>query len=255
MTVLLSLKVAVPLKALLPHELVQMSSITELLTRSRDGQACETDRLFTIMYDDLCRLAGRFLQNEPMRNRLSSSSLVHQAYMRMIDQSRINWQGKTHFFAIGATVMRRILVDHARKTHSLKRGGAWERRVLSDDVTFQLSQDRDVVALDDLLKTLQELNPRQAKIVEMRFFGGMTMREIAAEMNLGLRTIEKEWAMARAWMRHQLREFDPDPEYDREVYSHDDGDLSDSDHPRETPVSSTKHDTTVPDVPGGSDSA
>ncbi len=197
-----------------------MSTITELVSRSREGQTGETDRLFTIMYDDLCRLAGRFLQNEPIRNRLSSSSLVHQAYMRMVDQSRINWQGKTHFFAIGATVMRRILVDHARKTHSLKRGGQWERRVLSDEVTFQLHEDRDVVALDDLLKTLQELNPRQAKIVEMRFFGGMTMREISAEMNLGLRTIEKEWAMARAWMRRQLREFDKD-EFERDEFDND----------------------------------
>ncbi len=101
--------------------------------------------------------------------------------------------------------MRRILVDHARKVHSLKRGGGWDRRQLTDEVTFELSRDDDVVALDDLLKTLASLNPRQAKIVELRFFGGMTMREIATEMNLGLRTIEKEWAMARAWMRHELR--------------------------------------------------
>ncbi|QDT09932.1 sigma-70 family RNA polymerase sigma factor [Planctomycetes bacterium K23_9] len=183
-----------------------MKSITEILSGSSSGQAGETDKLFTVMYDDLRRLAGRFLQNEPLRNRLSSSSLVHQAYMRMVDHSRINWQGKTHFFAIGATVMRRILVDHARKVHSLKRGGGWERRQLTDEVTFELSQDADVVALDDLLVTLAELNPRQAKIVELRFFGGMTMREIAAEMNLGLRTIEKEWAMSRAWMRRELRQ-------------------------------------------------
>ena len=185
-----------------------MSSITELLSRSSDGKPHETDKLFSLMYEDLCRLAGRFLQNEPMRNRLSSSSLVHQAYVRMVDQSRINWQGKTHFFAIGATVMRRILVDHARKVRSLKRGGGWERRQLTDDVTFQLSYDSDVVALDDLLKLLTDLNPRQAKIVELRFFGGMTMREIATEMNLGLRTVEKEWAMARAWMRRELRKED-----------------------------------------------
>lgn len=125
--------------------------------------------------------------------------------MRMVDQSRINWQGKTHFFAIGATVMRRILVDHARKTRSLKRGGGWERRQLTDDVTFQLSRDEDVMALDELLSKLAELNPRQAKIVELRFFGGMTMGEIATEMSLGLRTVEKEWAMARAWMRRELR--------------------------------------------------
>jgi RNA polymerase sigma factor (TIGR02999 family) len=165
----------------------------------------ETDQLFSLMYEDLCRLAGRFLQNEPMRHRLSSSSLVHQAYVRMVDQSRINWQGKTHFFAIGATVMRRILVDHARKVRSLKRGGGWKRRQLTDEITFRLSRDSDVVALDDLLTTLAELSPRQAKIVEMRFFGGMTMREISTDMNLGLRTVEKEWAMARAWMRRELR--------------------------------------------------
>lgn len=182
-----------------------MNSITDLLSDSSRGRTNETDRLFTLMYDDLCRLAGRFLQNEPMRHRLSSSSLVHQAYVRMVDQSKVSWQGKTHFFAIGATVMRRILVDHARKVQSLKRGGAWERRRLTDDVTFHLNDDSDVVALDDLLTTLGELSPRQAKIVELRFFGGMTMREIASELDLGLRTVEKEWGMARAWMRRELR--------------------------------------------------
>lgn len=195
-----------------PHTLsisyFAMPSITELLCKSNEGEGPQTDKLFSLMYDDLCRMAGRFLQNEPMRHRLSSSSLVHQAYVRMVDQSRIDWQGKTHFFAIGATVMRRILVDHARKVRSLKRGGGWERRQLNDEVTFQLSDDGDVMALDDLLQTLASLNPRQAKIVELRFFGGMTMREIATEMNLGLRTIEKEWAMARAWMRRELRRDD-----------------------------------------------
>lgn len=195
-----------------------MTTFTELLSQSTRSKAegdsttgstpPETDKLFSLMYDDLCRLAGRFLQNEPLRNRLSSSSLVHQAYVRMVDQSRIDWQGKTHFFAIGATVMRRILVDHARKVRSLKRGGNWERRMLTDDVTFKLSEDDDVMALDELLKVLAELNPRQARIVELRFFGGMTMREIATEMNLGLRTVEKEWAMARAWMRRELRQDD-----------------------------------------------
>jgi len=185
-----------------------MNSITDLVSRSSKGQPGDTDRLFTLMYEDLCRLAGKFLQNEPMRNRLSSSSLVHQAYVRMIDQSQINWQGKTHFFAIGATVMRRILVDHARKVRSQKRGGGWERKYLSDDITFQLNRDSDVVALDELLEVLAELHPRQEKIVELRFFGGMTMREIATEMGLGLRTIEKEWAMARAWMRRELRRDD-----------------------------------------------
>lgn len=181
-----------------------MSQLNDLITQSRRGEAKKTDELFVVMYDDLCRLAGRFLKNEPIRNRLSSSSLVHQAYMRMVDQSRINWQGKTHFFAIGATVMRRILVDHARKVRSLKRGGDWQRRQLDDEVTFQLSKDEDVVALDELLTTLAEMSPRQAKIVELRFFGGMTMKEISTETGIALRTVEKEWAMSRAWMRNEL---------------------------------------------------
>jgi RNA polymerase sigma factor (TIGR02999 family) len=187
-----------------------MTSVTDLVSRSKDGAAGDTDQLFSVMYDDLRRLAGRFLKNEPLRHRLSSSSLVHQAYMRMVDHSRVNWQGKTHFFAIGATVMRRILVDHARKVQSLKRGGDWERRELNEDITFELSRDEDVVALDELLKQLAVLNGRQAKIVELRFFGGMTMREIAGEMNLGLRTVEKEWAMSRAWMRRELRRHESD---------------------------------------------
>lgn len=200
-----------------------MTSVTDLISRSQDGGEGETDRLFTVMYDDLRRLAGRFLQNEPLRHRLSSSSLVHQAYMRMVDHSRINWQGKTHFFAIGATVMRRILVDHARKVQSLKRGGGWERRQLHDDVTFELNRDEDVVALDELLEQLAVLNPRQAKIVELRFFGGMTMREIAAEMKLGLRTVEKEWAMSRAWMRRELRRdgADADADADASIADHE----------------------------------
>ncbi len=190
-----------------------MTSVTELISRSQDGGEADTDRLFTVMYDDMRRLAGRFLRNEPLRHRLSSSSLVHQAYVRMVDHSRVNWQGKTHFFAIGATVMRRILVDHARKVHSIKRGGGFERRELHNDITFELNRDEDVVALDELLQQLAVLNPRQAKIVELRFFGGMTMREIAAEMKLGLRTVEKEWAMSRAWMRRELRR-DEEPRAD-----------------------------------------
>jgi RNA polymerase sigma factor (TIGR02999 family) len=191
-----------------------MNSIDDLLSGGRAKRASETDRLFALMYDDLCRLASRFLQSEPMRHQLSSASLVHQAYVRMVDQSRVSWQGKTHFFAIGATIMRRILVDHARKIQSLKRGGHWEQLLLTDDITFHLNRDRDVMALDDLLVSLAELHPRQAKIVELRFFGGMTMREIATELDADLASIEKDWNMARAWMRRELRreEIVPSPQ-------------------------------------------
>ncbi|EGF27758.1 ECF-type sigma factor [Rhodopirellula baltica] len=192
-----------------------MSSITQILQSSQNGDAAKTDQMFSFLYDDLRRMAGRFLQSEPRRERLSSSSLVHQAYVRMVDQDHVDWQGKTHFFAIGATVMRRILVDHARRTQAQKRGGGWIRRQLDDEVTFLLDQDDDVVALDELLLQLASLSPRQARVVELRFFGGLGMKEIAAELNLGLRTVEKEWAMARAWMRRELR--DPDEEGSEEV--------------------------------------
>ncbi|MDC0295642.1 sigma-70 family RNA polymerase sigma factor [bacterium] len=179
-----------------------MKTIGEILKGKSDSQ---TDHLFTLMYDDLRRLATSYLQNEPRRAKLSSASLVHQAYVRMVDQSKVSWQGKTHFFAVGATVMRRILVDHARKVKSLKRGGQWRQRQLHDEITFQLNEDEDVVALDDLLTKLATLHCQQAKIVELRFFGGLTMTEIASELSVSLRTIEKEWAMARAWMRRELR--------------------------------------------------
>lgn len=183
-----------------------MTSVTKILQSSQNGDGRKTDQLFTVLYDDLRRMAGRFLQSEPQREKLSSASLVHQAYVRMVDQNEINWQGKTHFFAIGATVMRRILVDHARSTQAQKRGGGWLRRQLDEEITFVLDRDDDVVALDELLLTLAQLSPRQAKVVEYRFFGGLAMKEIADELNLGLRTVEKDWAMARAWMRRELRE-------------------------------------------------
>src|SRR6056297_3240398 len=131
-----------------PHS---MTSVTEILQSSRGGDAKKTDQLFGVLYEDLRKMARRFLQSEPHTNKLSSSSLVHKAYLRMIDQNEIDWQGKTHFFAIGATVMRRILVDHARHSQAQKRGGGWLRRQLDDEVTFLLDRDDDVVALDDLL--------------------------------------------------------------------------------------------------------
>lgn len=182
-----------------------MKSISKLLAGREQSNNRNTDRLFTLMYDDLCRLASKYLQQEPKRSRLSSASLVHQAYVRMVDQSKVSWKGKTHFFAVGATIMRRVLVDHARKVQSLKRGGHWQQKQLNDECTFRLNEDEDIVALDDLLNQLAILDSRQAKIVELRFFGGLTMVEIASELGVGLRTIEQDWAMARAWIRRELK--------------------------------------------------
>ncbi len=181
-----------------------MESVTEKLINATNGEPRAADELFTVMYDDFQRMATRFIRNEPDRNRLTSSSLVHEAYVRMIDQRRVDWQGRTHFFAIGARVMRRILVDHARRVNSQKRGGGWTRGTLDDSVTFQIERDEDVLMLDDLLAKLKQLDPRQANVVELKFFGGLTMKEIACELGTSLRTVEKDWSMARAWLRREM---------------------------------------------------
>ncbi len=181
-----------------------MESVTENLIGACKGESRAADQLFTAMYDDFQRMASKFLNKEPIRNRLTTSSLVHEAYVRMVDQRAVDWQGRTHFFAIGARVMRRILVDHARRVQSQKRGGGWTREQLDDSITFQIERDEDVLALDELLNQLKALDPRQANVVELKFFGGLTMKEISCELGVSLRTVEKDWSMARAWLRREL---------------------------------------------------
>jgi RNA polymerase sigma factor (TIGR02999 family) len=185
-----------------------MRTATDALLDSIAGRRAAVDQLFELMYDDFHRMANKYLMHEHGRDRLTATSLVHEAYMRMIDQDRVDWRGRTHFFAVGARVMRRVLVDHARRVGAQKRGGAWKRMELAEDSTFQLDRDQDILVLNELLEKLEQRDPIQAKIVEQRFFGGMTMQEIADELQMGLRTCEKEWAMARAWLRQQISEAD-----------------------------------------------
>lgn len=124
----------------------------------------------------------------------------------MADQTRVDWRGKTHFFAIGAKMMRRILVDHARSKNRQKRGGDQLRIPLTDDLFVTSRNDEDVLEVDEALNKLAELDPRQAQIVEMRFFGGLTVEEIAQVLNVSKRTVDSEWAMVRAWLRRELRD-------------------------------------------------
>ena len=183
-----------------------MTSITDLLSKSSSGQSRETDRLFTLMYEDLCRLAGRFLQNEPLRHRLSSSSLVHQAYVRMVDQSRINWQGKTHFRAVAAIEMRRVLVDHARNRGAIKRGGKRARIALDENLLPTGQTGFDALDLKEALERLSALQPRQGQVVVLRFFGGLSVEEVAQFLGVSLQTAKNDWRFARAWLYHNLRE-------------------------------------------------
>ena len=164
----------------------------------------QTNVLVDETYEHMRRLAASYLQLESSTVTLSPTVLVHEAYCKLTKQISDKYQSRGHFLAIAATMMRRILVDHARARHRIKRGGERVRVMFDEDAALAPSRDNDVLALDEVLEELQQLDSRQAKIVEMRFFGGMTVPEVAEVLGLSTRTIENEWKMCRAWLRKRL---------------------------------------------------
>jgi len=182
----------------------QSASVTELLAKARSGDSSALANVFTLIYDELRRLAQQQLQREPDGHTLSPTALVHEAYMRLIDYTRMEWTGRAHFMAVAATAMRRILVDHARGARSLKRGGS-ARRVSIDSVELTTEERADLlIAVDDALDRLKELDSRQARVVECRFFGGMTEEETAEALGIGLRTAKRDWAKAKVWLHNEI---------------------------------------------------
>ena len=177
---------------------------TDLLLEACSGDASALRNVFPLVYDELRHLAHRQLRREPDGSTLSTTALVHEAYIRLIDQTRVQWTGRAHFMAIAATAMRRILVDRARGHRSAKRGGEL-RRVPLDDVELA-TEDRaeTLIALDEALVRLKTLDSRQARVVECRFFGGMTEEETAAALEIGLRTVKRDWAKAKSWLYREL---------------------------------------------------
>ncbi len=170
------------------------------------SESNSADALANETYEHMKRLAASFLQMEMTTVSLSPTVLVHEAYMKLSKQSQDSFTGRGHFLALAATMMRRILVDHARARNRIKRGGDRVRVVFDEETTLSSSKDGDVLALEEALQELQILDPRQAKIVEMRFFGGMTVPEVAEVLGLSTRTIEGEWKMCRAWLRKKLED-------------------------------------------------
>lgn len=166
------------------------------------------EELIPLVYDELRNLARSYLDRESSGHTLQPTALVNEAFLRLVDQKRIQWQGRTHFFATGAQMMRRILVDHARSKSRQKRGGGRKRIQLMDDMHVSRRRDEDVLVVDELLEQLAQLDERQARIVEMRFFGGLTVQEVAEVLGLSKRTVESEWTMIRAWLRKELAEED-----------------------------------------------
>jgi len=180
------------------------TSVTELLANARSGDASALASVFPLIYDELHRLAQQQLRREPDGHTLSPTALVHEAYMRLIDYSRMEWNGRAHFLAVAATAMRRILVDHARGHRSAKRGGAI-RHVPIESVELG-TEDRAelLIAVDEALVRLKEIDARQAQVVECRFFGGMTEEETAEALGIGLRTAKRDWAKAKIWLHREI---------------------------------------------------
>ena len=182
----------------------QTSSVTQLLAKARSGDSSALANVFPLIYEELRRLAQQQLQREPDGHTLSPTALVHEAYMRLIDYTRMEWTGRAHFMAVASTAMRRILVDHARGHRSIKRGGAM-RHVSIDSVELG-TEDRAelLIAVDEALSRLKELDVRQAQVVECRFFGGMTEEETAEALGIGLRTAKRDWAKAKVWLHREI---------------------------------------------------
>lgn len=181
--------------------------ITRLLHAWRSGDKDAVDRLIPLVYEELHTLASRQLANEWRHDRLQTTTVVHEAYVRLFDQPDIDWQNRGHFFAIAAQVMRRVLVDHARKELREKRGGR-SVHVGLDDVQVVADQPAvdvvDTLALDSALHELETLDAEQGRIVELRFFGGLTVEETAAALGISPATVKREWAIAKAWLYRRL---------------------------------------------------
>ena len=159
-----------------------------------------------LVYDDMRKLAQKYLSGPAPNHTLAPTAVVHEAYLKLIDQDRVDWRGKSHFFAVGAKAMRHILVDYARQSASLKRGGNRQRVPIGPEIAVSPSQDEDVLALNEALEGLAQINAQRAQIVEMRFFGGMTVREVSESLGIAERTVEKQWATTRLWLRRYLAE-------------------------------------------------
>jgi len=189
----------------MPELPLKSPEITQLLVAWGKGDETALDQLIPAVYGELRRIAGNFMKRQNPGNTLQASALVNEAFMRLVDSNKVNWQSRTHFFAVSAQLMRRVLVDAARRRNSQKRGGDRMRITLDDRVDVSNEDDTDLVALDEALTRLADLNPRHSRIVELRYFGGLTEEQVAETLNVSARTVRRDWSVARAWLFRELQ--------------------------------------------------
>lgn len=180
------------------------AQITDLLIAWGDGDQAALERLFPLVYDELRRVAAFYLRRERSDHTLQPTALVNEVYLRLFDQRRVGWQNRAQFFGVAAQMMRRILVSHARSRHAAKRGGSDQRITLQDELAVTDQRDVNLLALDDALTKLETIDPEKSKLVELRFFSGLTVPETAEVMSISPRTVDRQWQTAKAWLYREI---------------------------------------------------
>ena len=178
--------------------------VTQLLVQLGGGNRAVVDELTPLVYQELKRIAGGQLRGERPGHTLQATALVHEAYLKLVDQREVSWQNRAHFFGVAAQAMRRILMDYAKARVRDKRGGGMHQTTLDEGLVVTEDRASDLVQIDEALTRLEKLDPRQAKVVEMRFFGGLSVEETATAMGISTPTVKREWAMAKAWLYREL---------------------------------------------------
>lgn len=183
-------------------------NVTELLVAWKGGDASALEKLTPLVYEQLRRLARHYIAGERPGHALQATDLVNEAYLKLVDAARVNWQSRAHFFGVSAQLMRRILVDMARSRRQLKRGGGAHQTAFDEALMVTSEPDTDLVAVDDALESLARMDPRKARVVELRFFGGLEEKEIGEVLGVSVDTVQRDWKAARAWLHGELRRGD-----------------------------------------------
>ena len=182
----------------------QQHEITQLLAEWSDGNQSALDELYPLVYEELHKLARRYMSRERKGHTLQTTALINEAYVRLVDQRNVHWANRSHFFAISAQIMRRILIDHARRHAYAKRGGGAQQVSLEEVAIVAAEKSAEIIRLDEALKILAKMDPRRCHVVELRYFGGLSNEEIAGVLKVSENTVTRDWNLARAWLHQQL---------------------------------------------------
>ena len=184
---------------------ISQTGVTDLLVHWSEGDQEALNKLIPLVYDELHKLASRYLRRERRDHTLQTTAVVHEAYLKLVNQRDANFENRLHFFAVAAQIMRRILVDYARRHHASKRGGDLYKLSLDEALVTSEEKGADLLALDEALERLAAIDPRQSRVVELRIFTGLTLEETAQALNISPSTVRREWSMAKAWLHRQIK--------------------------------------------------